>query len=910
MRWSHGTSWRSPASLRAQTRIAALVLQKFKRKFATIASQHAYKDIITTLHKPDGGNYGKFYSLPALNDPRIDRLPFSVRILLESAIRNCDNFHITKDNIGNIMDWENTSRKKVEIPFKPARVMLRDFTGLPVIVDLAAMRDAMKSLGHDPNKINPQVPVDLVFDHSDQVYGEKPETWRKGMQLESDKNWERFMFLKWASSAFYNMLIASPVSSTVHQVDLEYLCSVVCNSDGYLYPDSVVGAYSNTALGVAGWEVGGLEAEAAILGQPISVVLPNVVGFKLVGKMRVGVSLTDLVRTVTQMLRNHGVFGNFVEFYGEKAMSELSVDGRAKIAMLSPEYEAIMGFFPVDHVALEYLKLKGRSDETVAAIESYLRANKMFIDYNEPQEEIAYTSCLQLNLGDVEPCVYGPKRIHDRVLLKDMKADWKACLDNPPGFKGFAIPKEEQEKNAKFSFMGQPAEVKHGSVVIATITSGNTKTSPSDMVEVALVAKKAYNIGLKVKPWVRTSFSPGYGFFKEYLLQSGLQEYLDKQGFQFLRQGFTTSIWGTGDLDESTASAISENDIVAAAVLSSSRDFGRRIHTYAKANYLASPPLVVAYALAGTVNIDFETEPIGTGKDGKNVYLSDIWPSSEEVNEALQNSVLQSLSKSTYETITKRNYVATSCTPYSWDSNSTYINEPPYFKNMGLNPPGPREVKDAYCLLKFGDNITTDHISPAGTIHKDSPAAEFLKDKVSDFNSYGSRRGNHEVMTRGTFSNTSIVNELLNGEIGPKTVHIPTGEKLCVFDAATRYKTAGQDTIILAGAEYGSGYCRDWAVKGPKLLGVKAIIAKSFDRVHRSNLASIGIVPLCFKPGEDAETLGLTGHERYTIHLPSKVNEIKPSQDITVTTDTGKSFTCTLRLDSKVSNVRLVYGND
>ncbi|VVB16041.1 unnamed protein product [Arabis nemorensis] len=907
-RWSHGANWRSPSSLRAQSRITTPMIEKFEQKFTTIASEHAYKGILTTLPKPGGGEYGKFYSLPALNDPRTDRLPYSVRILLESAIRNCDNFHITKDDVEKIMDWENTSPKKVVIPFKPARAILQDFTGVPVIVDLAAMRDAMKNLGSDPNKINPQLPVELVFDHSVQVCGAKPEKdLRKGMELESDRNWERFMFLKWGSSAFYNMVMASPGSHIVHQVDLEYLGRVVFNSEGFIYPDSVVGTYSDTTtmggLGIAGWEVGGIEAEAAILGQPISVVLPSVVGLKLVGKLRVGVSRTDLVPTVIQMLRKHGVFGSFVEFYGE-GMSELSLDDRARIAKMSPEYGTTMGFFPVDHVTLKYLKLKGRNNETVAMTESYLRANKMFVDYNEPQQERAYTSCLQLDLGDVEPCICGPKRPRDRVLLKDMKADWKACLDNPLGFKGFAIPKEEQDKIAKFSFMGQPAELKHGSVLIATITSGNTMSSPCDMVAAALVAKNTYDMGLKVKPWVRTSLAPGYGVVKEYLLQSGLQEYLGKQGFQIVGQGYTTCIWGSGQLDESIASAVSENDIVAAAVLSSSRGFESRVHAFVKANYLASPPLVVAYALAGTVNIDFETEPIGTGKDGKSVYLRDIWASSEEVTQALQNSVLQSMFKSTYETITKRDSVSPSSTLYSWDSNSTYIHEPPYFKNMTTNPPGPREVKDAYCLLHFGDNITTDHISPAGNIHKDSPAAKFLADQYSmcqsDFNSYGSRRGNHEVMTRGTFANIRIVNKLLNGEVGPKTVHIPTGEKICVFDAASRYKTAGQDTIILAGAEYGTGKSRDWAAKGPKLLGVKAIIAKSFDRIHRSNLASVGIVPLCFKPGEDAETLGLTGRERYTIHLPSNVSEMKPDQVITVTSDTAKSFVCILRLDTEV----------
>ncbi|KAG7537973.1 Aconitase iron-sulfur domain [Arabidopsis suecica] len=863
-RWSHGANWRLHASLRAQTRIAAPILEKSERKFATIASEHAYKDSLTTLHNPDGGEYGNFYSLPALNDPRIDSLPYSVRILLESAIH----------------------------PFKPARVILQDFTGVSVIVDLAAMRDAMKSLGSDPNKINPRVPVDLVFDHSVQVHvARQKRDLRKGMQLESDINSERFIFLKWGSSAFYNMVMASPRSRNDHQVDLEYLGSVAFNSDGFLYPDSVVGTFFNTTmiggLGVAGWEVGEIEAEAAILGQ-MRLHLCNkcicVVGFKLAGKLRVGVTITDLVRTVTQMLRKHGVFGNIVEFYGE-GMSRLSLNARAAIANMSTEYEATMCFFPVDHVTLEYLKLKGRSNETVTMIESYLRANKMFVDYNEPQEERAYTSCLKLDLGDVEPCISGPKRPCDQSFLKDMKVDWKACLDNPLGIKGFAVPNEQQDKIVKFSYDGEPAELKHGSVVLATITSDCAISSPNDMVGAALVAKKAYDLGLEVKPWIRTIVTPASGVVEECLRESGIKMYLAKQGFN-------GSIWGSDDLlDKPIASAISENDIIAAVVFSSRRGYYSS-NGLTRARYITSPQLVVAYALSGTVNIDFEKEPMGTNKDGKNVYLRDIWPSSEEVK-AFQNMVLQSMFKSTYKTMTKRNSVSLNSALYSWDSNSTYIHEPPFFKNMTTKPPGPRKVKDAYCLLNFGDNITTNSISPAGTIHEDSPAAKFLIERYSmcryDFNSYGSRRGNHEVMKRGTFASTCLVNKLLNGEVGPKTVHIPTGEKICIYDAAS-----------------GSGSSRDWAAKGPLLLGVKAIIAKSFNRVHRSNLASVGIVPLCFKSGEDAETLGLTGHERYTIHLPSNVNEIKPGQDITVTTDTAKSFVCTLRLDTEVE---LAYYN-
>ncbi|XXG40385.1 hypothetical protein AAC387_Pa01g1115 [Persea americana] len=901
-------------------RSSSAAVGRFERRIATMAARNSFESILTPLAKPDGGEFGKYYSLPALNDPRIDKLPYSIRILLESAIRNCDEFQVKSKDVEKIIDWENTSPKQVEIPFKPARVLLQDFTGVPAVVDLACMRDAMNSLGSEPNKINPLVPVDLVIDHSVQVDVARSENAvQANMELEFRRNKERFEFLKWGSGAFHNMLVVPPGSGIVHQVNLEYLGRVVFNMGGLLYPDSVVGTDSHTTmidgLGVAGWGVGGIEAEAAMLGQPMSMVLPGVVGFKLSGKLKDGVTATDLVLTVTQMLRKHGVVGKFVEFYGE-GMSELSLADRATIANMSPEYGATMGFFPVDHVTLQYLKLTGRSDDTVAMIESYLRANKMFVDYSEPQTERVYSSYLQLCLEDVEPCVSGPKRPHDRVPLKDMKADWHSCLDSKVGFKGFAIPKDLQSKVVDFQFNGVPAQIKHGDVVIAAITSCTNTSNPSVMLGAALVAKKACELGLEVKPWIKTSLAPGSGVVTKYLEKSGLQKYLNQLGFHIVGYGCTTCIGNSGDLDEVVASTISENDIVAAAVLSGNRNFEGRVHPLTRANYLASPPLVVAYALAGTVDIDFNTQPIGTGKDGKQIFFKDIWPSNEEIARVVQSSVLPDMFKATYEAITKGNPMwnqlsVPSNTLYSWDPTSTYIHEPPYFKEMTMSPPGPHGVKDAYCLLNFGDSITTDHISPAGSIHKDSPAAKYLMERGvdrRDFNSYGSRRGNDEVMVRGTFANIRIVNKLLKGEVGPKTIHIPTGEKLYVFDAALRYKSAGQDTIVLAGAEYGSGSSRDWAAKGPMLLGVKAVIAKSFERIHRSNLVGMGIIPLCFKPGEDADTVGLTGHERYTIDLPSSVSEIKPGQDVTVVTDTGKSFTCTARFDTEVELTYFDHG--
>ncbi|XP_062170649.1 aconitate hydratase, cytoplasmic-like isoform X1 [Alnus glutinosa] len=818
------------------------------------------------------------------------------------------------------------------------------------------MRDAMNKLGADSNKINPLVPVDIVVDLSVQVDARSKNAVQANMELEFQKHKEIFTFLKWGSSAFHKMLVVPLGSGIGHQVNLEYLGKVVFNTDGILYPDSVVGTDSHTTmidgLGVAGWVVGGIEADAAMLGQPMSMVLPGVVGFKLSGKLRNGVASTDLVLTVIQMLREHGVVGKFVEFYGE-GMGELSLADRATIANMSPEHGAIMGFFPVDHVTLQYLKLTGRSDETVSMIEAYLRANKIFVDYNEPQQERAYTSCLQLDMADVEPCVSVTKRPLDRVALKEMKAHWHARLDEPVGDEdvakpkgererieyfvhtfifgylrarkffvdnneGFAVPKEEQDKVAKFSFNGQPAELKHGSVVISAITSCTNTSNPSVMLGAGLVAKKACELGLQVKPWIKMSLAPASGVVTKYLLQSGLQKYLNDLGFHIVGYGCTTCTGNSGELDESVASAISENDIVAAAVLSGNRKFKGRVHRLTRANYLASPPLVVAYALAGTVDIDFDKEPIGTGKDGKNVFFKDIWPSNEEIAEVVQSSLLPDMFKSTYEAIAKGNPMwnqlsIPSSTLYSWDPNSTYIHEPPYFKDMTMDPPGPHGVKDAYCLLNLGYSVsvTTDLISPAGSIDKDSPAAKYLLERgvaPKDFNSYGSRRGNDEVMARGTFASNCLFNRLMNGEFGPKTVHIPTGEKLYVFDAAMKYKAAGQDTIVLAGAEYGSGSSRDWSAKGPALLGVKAVIAKSFGATHRSNLVGMGIIPLCFKPGEDVETLGLTGHERYTIDLPSKISDIRAGQDVTVTTDNGKSFTCTIRFDTELELAYFDHG--
>ncbi|KAM0917627.1 hypothetical protein ACQ4PT_009119 [Festuca glaucescens] len=805
---------------------------------ATTASSNTFSFALRRLPLDlEGG--GSYYSLPALRDPRIDKLPYTIRVLLESAVRNCDEFQITKEDVEKILGWEKTSMKLVDIPLKPSRVLLQDFTGVPILVDLASMRGAMSELGGDPDKINPMVPADLVIDHSVTANVVRSDNAvQTNMELEFERNKERFTFLKWGSSAFHNMLIIPPGLGIVHQVNLEYLARVVFNRNGLFYPDSVLGTDSHTiminGLGVLGWGVGGIDAEAAMLGQPMSMVLPGVVGFKLNGTLRNGVTATDLVLTVTQMLRKHGVVGKFVDFYG-RGMEELALADRATIANMAPEYGATVGFFPVDHITLQYLKITGREDET-----------------------------------------------------------------------GYAVPKDLQDRVVKFDFHGQTAELKHGSVLIAAITSCTNTSNPTVMISSGLVAKKAYELGLEVKPWVKTSLAPGSGVVTKYLRRCSYRKW-----YHLL----ACSVNSIPEYHVETYyyKFLCLLEIIAAAVLSGNRNFEGRIHPLTQANYLASPPLVIVYALAGTADINFEEEPIGTGKGDRPVFLRDIWPSSEEVSEIVQSNVLVDMFRSTYEVITKGNpmwnqLVVPTAEVYSWDPSSTYIREPPFFKGMTMDPPGPRSINDAYCLLSFGDCVTTDHISPAGSIHKDSLAAKYLVEhgvKPKDFNSYGSRRGNYEAMMRGTFGNIRIVNKLLGCEPGPKTIHIPTGEKLYVYDAAMRYKTDGQDTIVLAGSEYGTGSSRDWDAKGTMLLGVKSVIAKSFERIHRSNLVGMGVIPLCFKSGEDMESIGLTGHEQYTIHLPSSVHEMRPGQDIVVTTSTGKSFVCTLRFDTEKGSVFL-----
>jgi aconitate hydratase len=857
-----------------------------------------------------------YYSLPKLADPRVAKLPYSIRVLLESAVRNCDEFAVRSQDVQNIMNWVETSKKQVEVPFKPARVLMQDFTGVPAVVDLASMRDAIKNLGGDPNIINPQVPADLVIDHSVQVdVARSPDALKQNLQMEMKRNSERFQFLKWGARAFKNMLIVPPGSGIVHQVNLEYLARVVFNHEGVLYPDSLVGTDSHTTmidgLGVAGWGVGGIEAEAVMLGEPISMVLPEVVGYKLVGKLPQNATATDLVLTITERLRKKGVVDKFVEFFGP-GVDELSLADRATIANMAPEYGATMGFFPVDKRTIEYLVQTSRDAQTVAFIEQYLRAQDMFVESTKPVD-IIYSDVLELDLSQIVPCVAGPKRPHDRVSVSDLQKDFKTGLTAAVSFKGYGLKEEEVKKEGKLVFKGKEYSLRHGDVVIAAITSCTNTSNPSVLIGAGLLARNAVAKGLTTKEYIKTSLAPGSGVVTKYLEASGLQPSLDALGFSLVGYGCTTCIGNSGDLPTELVQCIEQNELVASAVLSGNRNFEGRVHPNTRANYLASPPLVVAYALAGTVDIDFETQPIGKDKNGQNVFLRDIWPSNTEIQQVISKSVLSGMFKEVYSNIQNgseewRALKVSESLLYPWDDKSTYIHHPPYFQGLVSEPGAARDIKDAHCLLNLGDSITTDHISPAGDIAKNSPAATYLKERgvqPADFNTYGARRGNDEVMARGTFANIRLLNKL-NGKPGPQTLHVPSGEILSVFDAAARYQSEGRDLIVIGGKDYGSGSSRDWAAKGPKLQGVKAIIAVSFERIHRSNLAGMGIIPLQFKSGEDAEKLGLTGKETFSIDLTSKPLQV--GQMVTVRVSTGASFEARLRLDTPVELTYFKHG--
>ncbi|MBN3317019.1 ACOC hydratase, partial [Atractosteus spatula] len=1025
-----------------------------------------YAHIVEPLdpHKPDK----KFYNLCKLGDPRYDRLPFSIRVLLEAAVRNCDGFLVKKADVESILNWKETQTQSVEVPFKPARVILQDFTGVPAVVDFAVMRDAVKKLGGDPEKINPVCPADLVIDHSIQVdfnrrqvflqttliplpaAGFEPaafshrrrslatepplhpqlhwsltlkerspqvkhflldsavfqvilpdvlvqfsycvalnfavlvirchcistfllfssdesggkqslffsskcsqmaslplallhfchgavkvsgkeitcekceahllkaspnDSLKKNQDLEFERNRERFEFLKWGSQAFHNMRIIPPGSGIVHQVNLEYLARVVFDEDGLYYPDSLVGTDSHTTmidgLGVLGWGVGGIEAEAVMLGQPISMVLPEVIGYRLLGTPQPYVTSTDIVLTVTKHLRQVGVVGKFVEFFGP-GVAQLSIADRATIANMCPEYGATAAFFPVDHISIKYLEQTGRDEEKLIYIQQYLKAAGMLRDFNDTSQDPDFTQVVDLDLTTVVSCCSGPKRPQDKVPVLDMKEDFKNCLGAKQGFKGFQVPPEHHSVSVSFKYLDAEYELSHGSVVIAAITSCTNTSNPSVMLGAGLLAKKAVELGLNVKPYIKTSLSPGSGVVTYYLKKSGVMSYLSELGFEVVGYGCMTCIGNSGPLPEPVVEAINKSNLVAVGVLSGNRNFEGRVHPNTRANYLASPLLVIAYAIAGTVRIDFEKEPLGVSPQGKNVFLKDIWPTRLEIQEVEREFVIPAMFKEVYEKIEKVNdqwnaLKAPSEKLYTWNPKSTYIKSPPFFDNLTVELQSPKSITDAYVLLNLGDSVTTDHISPAGNIARNSPAARYLVNRglcPREFNSYGSRRGNDAVMARGTFANIRLFNKFLNKQ-APETLHIPSGETLDVFDAAERYQQAGFPLIILAGKEYGSGSSRDWAAKGPFLLGIKAVLAESYERIHRSNLVGMGVIPLEYLPGDTAESLGLTGRERYTINIPDKLT---PRMIVDIKLDTGKVIQALMRFDTDVELTYFHHG--
>ncbi|ELU03714.1 hypothetical protein CAPTEDRAFT_153788 [Capitella teleta] len=782
------------------------------------------------------------------------------------------------------------------------------------------MRDAVKRLGGDPEKINPKCPADLVIDHSVQVdMARSANALQKNQELEFERNKERFVFLKWGAKALRNMLIVPPGSGIVHQVNLEYLGRVVFSPEdgesGLLYPDSLVGTDSHTTmingLGIVGWGVGGIEAEAVMLGQSISMVLPKVVGYKITGTLAPLITSTDLVLTITKHLRSIGVVGKFVEFFGD-GVQHLSIADRATIANMCPEYGATVGFFPVDAATISYLKQTARDEKKLAIVEKYLRSVGMFRDFSKAGEDPLFSEVVELDLSTVVSCCSGPKRPHDRVPVAEMKSDFLQCLSNKTGFKGFAVPEDKLPATAPFVFENEEHTLKHGSVVIAAITSCTNTSNPSVMLGAGLVAKKAVEAGLTVKPFIKTSLSPGSGVVTYYLKESGVITYLEKLGFDVVGYGCMTCIGNSGPLADPVAEAIEKNEIVACGVLSGNRNFEGRIHPMTQANYLASPPLVIAYALAGTVLIDFEKEPLGHNAEGKPVFLRDIWPTRDEIQEVEKEFVIPAMFKEVYSRIQHGNerwnkLQVPDSMLYSWDDKSTYIKSPPFFETMTRELPGIKSINEAHVLLNLGDSITTDHISPAGSIARNSPAARYLAARgltPREFNSYGSRRGNDAVMARGTFANIRLLNKFI-GKAAPKTAHIPSGEVMDVFDAAQRYMDDKTPVIVLAGKEYGSGSSRDWAAKGPYLMGIKAVIAESYERIHRSNLVGMGLVPLQYQAGQNAETLGLTGKERFSIELPQ---DLTTGQLVDVKTNDGKCFQVVARFDTEVELMYFRHG--
>ncbi len=883
-----------------------------------------------------------YYDLSALDFGHVDALPYSIKVLLESVLRNVDGFVVSEDQVRQLADWHAPEPAKEEVPFKPARVVLQDFTGVPAVVDLAALRDACKRLGGPPERVNPLVPCDLVIDHSVQVdHFAKQEALSLNLLVEFERNHERYEFLKWGQRAFDNFTVVPPGTGIIHQVNLEYLAKGVMThptEDGpnpVALPDSLVGTDSHTTmingLGVVGWGVGGIEAEAVMLGQPIYMLTPQVVGFKLTGELPEGATATDMVLTVTQILREMGVVGQFVEFHGP-GMASMSLPDRATIANMSPEYGATMGFFPIDQVTLDYLRMTGRSDEQIDLVERYCKQQGLWrSDDVQPQ----FTRQIELDLGTVEPSLAGPKRPQDRIALGAMKSQWEQDLsvtfDKPspardstthrwteeggesaPVARGAVTAPAEADPahdGVEVEWNGRKFPLKHGDVVIAAITSCTNTSNPSVMLAAGLLARKAIERGLVVKPWVKTSLAPGSRVVTDYYAASGLNEYLDRLGFNLVGYGCTTCIGNSGPLPEPIAEAVRDNDLVVASVLSGNRNFEGRINPHCKANYLASPPLVVAYALAGTVNIDLNAEPLGADADGKPVYLKDLWPRQEEIRKTVEQAVSPRQFTRRYADVETgdepwRNIEVTGGELYDWKDESTYIQHPPFFTDMTFEVPALEPIQGARVLCLLGDSVTTDHISPAGAIKPDSPAGQYLIEqgvKPKDFNSYGSRRGNHEVMMRGTFANIRVRNHLAPGTEGGWTTDLLDGEVKSIYEAAMHYADEGVPLIVLAGSDYGMGSSRDWAAKGTYLLGVRAVIAKSYERIHRSNLVGMGVLPLQFAEGADAKTLGLTGHETFDLDLDE---DIQPGQEVTVTArdddDNEKTFTATCRIDTPV----------
>ncbi|MCE9669430.1 aconitate hydratase AcnA [Myxococcus stipitatus] len=869
-----------------------------------------------------------FFSLSKLAKahPSVGRLPFSLKVLLENLLRNEDGRVVKREHVEKMLAWDPKATPDVEISFHPARVLLQDFTGVPAVVDLAAMREALAAMGGDAAKINPRNPADLVIDHSVQIDSfATTAAFKENAELEFERNRERYAFLRWGQSAFKGFGVVPPDIGICHQVNLEYLAQVTFRQGSTVYPDTLVGTDSHTTmingLGVVGWGVGGIEAEAALLGQPITMLIPQVVGFKLTGQLPAGATATDLVLTVTQMLRKKGVVGKFVEFYGS-GLKGLSLPDRATIANMAPEYGATIGFFPVDEESLNYLRFTGRPDDAVALTEAYAKEQGLW--RKDDAEDPLFSDTLELDLATVVPSLAGPKRPQDRVPLKDMKSGYEKSLvemlaagkskgedDEGGGGKAkapaAAVPPERLAQTVTVKNGRESYQLGHGAVVIASITSCTNTSNPAVLVGAGILAKKAVERGLNPKPWVKTSLAPGSRVVSEYLRDAGLLPYLEAVGFHIVGYGCTTCIGNSGPLTEPVANAVVEGDLVVAAVLSGNRNFEGRINPHVRMNYLASPPLVVAYALAGEVGLDLDTQPLGTDPNGRPVFLKDIWPTNEEIKEVIRSSVKPEQFRRQYanamegDALWQQLPVGKGST-FQWDPKSTYVRKPPFFENLPKEPKATQDIKGAQVLALLGDSVTTDHISPAGNIAKTSPAAKYLMAEgvePKDFNSYGARRGNHEVMVRGTFANIRLKNLLVPGVEGGVTVHIPTRERMSIYDASMKYQADGTPLVVLAGAEYGTGSSRDWAAKGTQLLGVKAVIAKSFERIHRSNLVGMGVLPLQFEAGQDAQSLGLTGHEKFDI--TGIAQDLAPMKKLTVkaTGENGvKEFTVVCRIDT------------